>query len=206
MTMQHEVQQESLLPAVLRDARIIQGIAQIVFVVIVVLVLNDLAMRVNTALEATYQAPNFEFLQNRAGFEIADSGSYVPEDSYIDAFWVGFVNTLRVIIIGILSTTILGILFGIFLLSSNFLVRTLARGYVEILRNTPILLQIYAWFFVVIFSLPAVQDAISFPQEGIRPVPFLPYGLSLIIIGFIWTYTRNLRNQVMRSRIRQISV
>jgi general L-amino acid transport system permease protein len=206
MTMQHEIQHESLIPSVLRDARILQGIAQIIFVVIVVLVLNDLVTRVNTALEATDQAPNLEFLQNKAGFEIADSGSYSPDDQYIDAFRVGFINTLRVIIIGILSTTIIGILFGIFLLSSNFLVRTLARGYVEVLRNTPILLQIYAWFFVVIFALPPVQQAIAIPQEGIRPVPFAQLGLSLIIIGVVWMYTRGLRNQMVRGRIRQITV
>lgn len=203
MTMQHEVQQERLIPSVLRDARILQGIAQIIFVIIVVLVLNDLVTRVNTALEATDQAPNLEFLQNRAGFEIADSGAYTPDDKYIDAFRVGFINTLRVIIIGILSTTIIGILFGIFLLSNNFLVRTLARGYVEVLRNTPILLQIYAWFFVVIFALPPVQEAIALPQEGIRTVPFAQLLLSLVVLGFVWIYTRGIRNQTLRDRIRQ---
>lgn len=205
MTMQQDLHQESLLPSILRDGRIIQGLAQLIFVVIVVLVMNDLATRVNTALEATDQAPNFEFLQNKASFDIADSGSYVPEDTYADAFAVGFVNTMRVIIIGIIATTLIGILFGIFLLSSNFLVRTLARSYVEVLRNTPILLQIFAWFFVVIFSLPPVPEAIAFPEEGIRSLPFMQYALSLIVIGMIWSYTRSLRNQTLWSRVRQIS-
>jgi len=206
MTIQHEAQQESLLPAVLRDARILQGIAQIIFVIIVVLVLSDLGARINGALEATDQAPNLEFLQNKAGFDLADSGSYVPEDKYIDAFGVGFINTMRVVIIGLASTTVIGILFGIFLLSSNFLVRTLARGYVEILRNTPILLQIYAWFFVVIFALPSLQEAITIPQEGIRTVPIAKILISLVIFGFVWAYTRGLRNKVLQSRIRQGAV
>lgn len=203
MTMQHEVQQESLLPAVFRDARILQGIAQIIFVIIVVLVLNDLGARINGALEATDQAPNLEFLQNKAGFDIADSGSYVPEDSYRDAFGVGFVNTMRVVIIGLLSTSVLGILFGIFLLSSNFLVRTLARAYVEVLRNTPILLQIYAWLFIAIFAFPSLQEAIAFPLEGKRIVPIEAYLLSLIAIGFVWMYTRSIRNPAYRNGIRQ---
>ena len=120
-----------------RDGRILQGIAQIIFVAIVVLVLNNLQTRINTALESTNQSPNFEFLQNRAGFDIADSGSYSSNDRYIDAFRVGFINTIRVVLIGLVATTVLGIMVGIFLLSRNFLLRTISRAYVEILRNTP---------------------------------------------------------------------
>jgi general L-amino acid transport system permease protein len=206
MTMQHEVHQESLLPAVFRDARILQGIAQIIFVIIIVLVLNDLSTRINGALESTDQAPNLEFLQNKAGFDIADSGSYVPNDKYIDAFRVGFINTLRVVIIGLISTTIIGILFGIFLLSRNFLVRTLARAYVEVLRNTPILLQIYAWLFIVIFAFPSLQEAIAIPQERIRTVPIEQYLLSLVVIGFVWMYTRNIRVPAWRNGIRQVAI
>lgn len=205
MTMQNDIQQESLLPAVFRDARLLQGIAQIVFVVIVIVVLNDLSDRITSALESTSQAPNIEFLENRSGFEIADSGSYTPDDPYIDAFAVGFYNTLRIVIPGLISTTVIGILFGIFLLSSNFLIRTLARAYVEVLRNTPILLQIFAWFFVVIFSLPPLQEAITLPQESVRLVPVGQYILSLVVIGLIWYGTRNLRNPVWKTRIRQIS-
>ena len=52
-------QQENLLPAIFRDGRILQGIAQIIFVAIVVLVLNNLQTRINTALESTNQSPNF---------------------------------------------------------------------------------------------------------------------------------------------------
>ncbi len=203
MRMQAEIQQESLLPAVFRDGRILQGIAQLVFVCIVVLVLNDLGARINSALESTNQTPNLEFLENRAGFKIADSGSYTSNDRYIDAFRVGFVNTLRVILLGLLSTTLLGILVGVFLLSRNFLARTLARSYVEILRNTPILLQIYAWFFIVIFSLPPQPESFAFPQEGIRSLPLTQYALSLIFIGFIWQYSASIRNRVWRTRIRE---
>jgi general L-amino acid transport system permease protein len=203
--MQNDIQQESLLPAVFRDARILQGIAQIVFVIIVLVVLNDLSHRITTALESTSQAPNIEFLENRSGFEIADSGSYTPDDQYIDAFGVGLYNTLRIVIPGLIATTVIGILFGIFLLSSNFLVRTLARAYVEVLRNTPILLQIFAWFFVVLFSLPPLQEAIAIPQEGIRSVPIMQYVVSVAIIALIYSYTRTLRNQEWRTRIRQAS-
>lgn len=198
-----ETPNENILPAVFRDGRILQGIAQLCFVLIVALLLNDLSARISSALEATNQSPNFEFLQNRAGFDIADSGDYSSNDRYIDAFRVGFINTLRVVLLGLLSTTVIGILVGIFLLSRNFLVRTISRAYVEVLRNTPVLLQIIAWFFIAIFALPPQQEAFAFPQEGIRSVPLLQYALSVFVIFVIWQYSGSLRNPIWRARIRQ---
>ena len=199
-------QQENVLPAIFRDGRILQGIAQLIFVMIVVVVMNDLGMRINSALDATNQSPNFEFLQNRAGFGIADSGSYESSDSYLDAFRIGFINTLRVVLLGLVATTVIGILVGISLLSRNFLVRTLSRSYVEFLRNTPVLLQIFAWFFIVIFALPPQQESFAFPQEGIRSVPLLQYGLSLIVILFIWQYSGSLRRPAWRTGVRQVGI
>ena len=104
----------------LEMARILQGIAQLIFVFVIILLINDFSSRINTALESTNQSPNFEFLQNRAGFDIADSGDYSSSDSYIDAFRVGFINTLRVVLLGLVATTVIGILVGISLLSRQF--------------------------------------------------------------------------------------
>jgi His/Glu/Gln/Arg/opine family amino acid ABC transporter permease subunit len=50
---------------------------------------------------------------------------------------LGVRNTLSVVTVGLVAATVLGILFGVFLLSDNWLVKTLSRVYVEILRNTP---------------------------------------------------------------------
>ena len=197
---------ENLLPAIFRDGRILQGIAQIIFVAIVVLVLNNLQTRINTALESTNQSPNFEFLQNRAGFDIADSGSYSSNDRYIDAFRVGFINTIRVVLFGLVATTVLGIMVGIFLLSRNFLLRTISRAYVEVLRNTPILLQIFAWFFIAIFALPQQQESLAFPQEGIRSLPLMQYALSLLVILVIWQATGSMRRPAWRNGLRQASI
>ena len=190
----------------LRDGRILQGIAQIIFVVIVVIVLNDLQTRINTALESTNQSPNFEFLQNRAGFSLADSGSYSSNDRYIDAFQVGFINTLRVVLLGLVSTTVIGILAGICLLSRNFLLRTISRAYVEILRNTPVLLQIIAWYFIVMLSLPQQQESIAFPREGVRSLPLLQYALSLAVILVLWQYGGTLRRPAWRMLVREAGI
>ena len=199
-------EQGNLLPAIFRDGRILQGIAQLIFVFIIVMVLNNLQTRINTALESTNQSPNFEFLQNRAGFDLADSGSYSSNDRYIDAFRVGFVNTLRVVLLGLAATTVIGIMVGIFLLSSNFLLRTISRAYVEVLRNTPVLLQIFAWFYIAIFALPPQQEAFAFPQEGIRNLPLLQFAFSLVVILIIWQYSGGLRRPAWRMGVRQVGI
>ncbi len=207
MAMQRDSRQSAnLLPAVFRDARILQGISQLIFVVVVVMVMNNLGFRINSALEATNQTPNFEFLQNRAGFDLADSGDYTSRDRYIDAFRVGFINTLRVVLLGLVATTVIGIMVGIFLLSRNFLLRTLSRSYVEVLRNTPVLLQIFAWFYIVIFALPPQQESIAFPQEGIRSLPLLQYAFSLLVIALIWQYSNSLRRPAWRTGVRQVGI
>ena len=199
-------QNANVLPPILRDGRILQGIAQILFVLVVLVVFNDLAGRINTALDATNQTPNFEFLQNRAGFGLADAGDYSSNDRYIDAFSVGFINTMRVVSLGLLATTLLGMLVGVLLLSRNFLVRNISRAYIEVLRNTPILLQIFAWYFIVIFALPPQQESIALPQEGIRNLPLLQHVFSLLLIAGIWQFSGSLRRKTWRMLTREIGI
>jgi general L-amino acid transport system permease protein len=83
-------------------------------------------------------------------------------------------------------TTILGIIVGIALLSSNWLVRTIARVYVEIIRNTPLLVQIIFWFFGIWISLPQIRQAIQIPPESAFTLPtrFLLYIIALVIAYF----------------------
>ncbi len=185
-----------LLPAFLRDIRIIQTIAQVIFVILVVLVANQIVGDTVSALEAQGNAPELGFLSNRASFALADAGGYTADDSYWAAFQVGVVNTLRVVSVGLIATTILGILFGIFLLSNNYLVRTLARTYVELLRNTPVLLQIIAWLFIVIFALPPLDQAIQIPAEGRQVLPVGDYILYGLFLFSVWRWSRNVSGDI----------
>jgi general L-amino acid transport system permease protein len=99
----------------------------------------------------------FGFLSREAGFEIAEKGiAYEPSDSYGRAFLVGLVNTL-----GVVFATLLGTLIGIARLSSNWLVSTLASAYVEVMRNVPLLLQLFVWYGVFTELLPSVREAIE---------------------------------------------
>ena len=102
----------------------------------------------------------FDFLSQAAGFDIGETMiAYDPSQSYGKAIWVGVLNTLRVAVIGIVLTTLLGVLIGVGRFSRNALVRGLCYGYVELFRNVPILLQLLMWYLFFVEVLPAPQQA-----------------------------------------------
>lgn len=147
-----------------RDERFIKIFLQVLFVLIFFTGLFILAESVASALAKNNLSPNFEFLGKRAGFNIGGAETYYsPDDSYWRAYTVGLENTLRVIVVGLPASTILGIIVGIMLLSRNFLVRSIASFLVEILRNTPLLVQIFAIYYIVVLALPAIRDSIEIP-------------------------------------------
>jgi general L-amino acid transport system permease protein len=101
----------------------------------------------------------FTFLGREAGMPITDTWvAYSPRDTYLWAFIVGIVNTLRVAAIGIVLATILGTLIGIARLSANWLLSRLAAIYVETLRDIPLLLQVLFWY-VLMQGLPPARGA-----------------------------------------------
>jgi general L-amino acid transport system permease protein len=110
-------------------------------------------------------ATGFSFLDREASFAIGESLiAYSPADSYSQALLVGFLNTIKVAALGIVLATILGTIIGIARLSSNFLVAKLASAFVEIIRNIPVLLQLFFWYAVIGESLPS-------PRQALNPVP-----------------------------------
>jgi len=110
-------------------------------------------------------ASGFRFWDNTAGFDI--SQSLIPYSSSTStfgrAFWVGLLNTLLVASLGIVLATALGFTIGIARLSRNWLVSRLAGGYVELIRNIPLLLQILFWYNAVLKSLPDLRGSIAIP-------------------------------------------
>jgi general L-amino acid transport system permease protein len=117
-------------------------------------------------LSARRISTGFAFLGREAGMPIADAWlAYSPKNTYLRAFIVGLVNTLRVAVIGIVLATVLGTMIGIARLSSNWLLSRLAAVYVEVLRDLPLLLQLLFWY-VLMQGLPAARGA-WVPIEGI---------------------------------------
>jgi general L-amino acid transport system permease protein len=135
----------------------------------------------------------FDFLQQAAGFDIGETLiAYDPSQSYGRAIIVGVLNTLRVAVVGIVCTTILGVLVGVGRFSRNALVRGLCYGYVELFRNVPILLQLLMWYLLFVEVLPAPNEAWSvfglfFLSKGgfAFPVPVWATAHALTIIGAV---------------------
>jgi general L-amino acid transport system permease protein len=113
-------------------------------------------------------ASGFGFWNVIAGFDISQTLiDYSSQAStYGRAFWVGLLNTLLVAVIGIFFATILGFLIGIARLSRNYLVSRLATGYVELIRNLPLLLQLLFWYNAVLKALPELRDSWTIPGGG----------------------------------------
>ncbi len=124
----------------------------------------------NTAhnLETRKIASGFAFLWREAGFEIGETGflSYSAADSYLRALGVGLWNTLRVAAIGVVFATLLGTLVGLARLSPNWLLARIAAAYVEVIRNVPLLVQLFFWYVLISENLPAPRDALQ-PLPGL---------------------------------------
>jgi len=135
----------------------------------------------------------FDFLGQSAGFDIGEKMiAYDPSESYGKALWVGVLNTLRVAIIGIVLTTILGVMMGIGRFSGNALVRGICYGYVELFRNVPILLQLLMWYLLFVEVLPPPQtawnlgDLIFLSKGGLKfPSPVWAAGHAWMALGLI---------------------
>jgi general L-amino acid transport system permease protein len=145
-----------------RDVRVLRVAAQMA-VLLVVGVVVALAMRnLFGAIEERGLGFGFGFLNRSAGFDISESPiPYTPASSYLTAFLAGLLNTLFVSILGIILATLLGVVVGVARLSPNWLVRQIASGYVELMRNTPLLVQLFIIYFAVLLQLPSVGNSLS---------------------------------------------
>ncbi|OCP05922.1 MULTISPECIES: ABC transporter permease subunit [unclassified Ensifer] len=118
----------------------------------------------NTAdsMHRTGLTPGFAFLSHQANFEIGESLlPYSAGDSYARALAAGIANTVKVAIFGCLLATVLGVALGIARLSGNLLLASFVHAYVELLRNTPLLLQLFLWS-AIIHALPPPRGAYTF--------------------------------------------
>jgi general L-amino acid transport system permease protein len=152
----------------------------------------------------------YAFLDRSAGIPIGESViPYAPSDSYRQALTVGLLNTLRVAILGIIVATVLGILLGLARLSGNPLLRSLVGGYIEVVRNTPLVLQLVFWH-AVLLQMPPVRQALSplpgvfLSQRGLKIPVFLAdaalfallLGLAAALIGWWLLLRREAARQI----------
>jgi general L-amino acid transport system permease protein len=145
-------------------------------------------------LRRAHIASGFGFWDTTAGFDISQTLiSYSSQAStYGRAFWVGLLNTLLVAGAGIVLATILGFIVGISRLSKNWLLAKVATGYVETIRNIPLLLQLLFWYNAVLKSLPVMRESIVIPggaflnNRGLfLPEPVFLYGFDAVVAAII---------------------
>jgi general L-amino acid transport system permease protein len=138
-------------------------------------------------------ASGFDFLGKTAGFSISMTLiEYSEEHTYFRTFLVSVINTILVSVIGVFFATILGFIIGVARLSRNWLIAKLANVYIETLRNIPLLLQLFFWYFAVLRVLPgprqsvAMFDAFFLNNRGLfSPKPVFESGFIAIPIALV---------------------
>jgi general L-amino acid transport system permease protein len=142
-----------------------RGALQVVLVAIVCGLAYAAFINAADNLARAHIASGFRFWDNTAGFDISQTliAYSASTSTFGRAFWVGLLNTLLVAAIGIVLATTLGFVIGIARLSRNWLVARLASGYVELIRNIPLLLQLLFWYNAVLKALPELRASIALP-------------------------------------------
>ena len=138
-------------------------------------------------------ASGYSFLGNTAGFSINFSlVDYSEERSYGRALLVGFLNTVLCAVLGILFATVIGFVVGIARLSHNWIIARLATVYVEVVRNIPLLLQIFFWYIGVLRTLPGPRNSLELlpnvlinTRGMVIPKPLLQEGFGIVAVIFV---------------------
>lgn len=180
---------------------------QLIALVVIALGIWFLAHNTQRNMQVRGIQSGFDFLGSAAGFDIGETLiAYDPSESYGKAIWVGVLNTLKVAALGILFTTLLGVLLGVGRFSRNGLVRGICYGYVELFRNVPILLQLLMWYLIFIDVLPASNEAwnlsgLFFLSKGGFAFPYPAAGLGAATAGAavglvaVWLWLRRVQQR-----------
>ena len=151
----------------------------------------DLALNTARNLANRNIASGWDFLTRNSGFDVVFSLiDYSSESNYGRALLVGFLNTLLVSAMGIVLATVLGFAVGVMRLSRNWLAARAASIFVEFLRNTPLLLQLFIWYALVLKPLPDARNAIriwdigALSNKGLTlPMPIFGPGAWMAVLG-----------------------
>src|SRR5665213_212803 len=169
-------------------------IYQVVLCALIALLVVGATFNAIDHLRRAHIASGFGFWDQTAGFDISQTLIFYSAQvsTYGRAFWVGLLNTLLVAGLGIVFATVLGFTIGIARLSTNWLVARVAGGYVELIRNIPLLLQLLFWYNAVLKALPETRASLVFWGGGylnnrglFLPQPVFEPGASAALIALI---------------------
>ena len=179
--------------ALLDDPKFRGIVYQILLCLLIALAAAAVVRNVTENLARNRITAGFGFLDQTAGFDISQTliDYSVQTSTYGRAFWVGLLNTLLIAGLGIVLATIWGFVIGIARLSRNWLVANVARGYVELIRNIPLLLQLLFWYNAVLKALPEMRESIAFGGAVLNnrglflPQPNFGPGTGLVALAFV---------------------
>jgi len=135
-------------------------VPQLITLAVVVLIFGFFTYNAQINMDNRGIEFGYGFLNQESSFDVQFSLiEYDGSHSYARAYLVGLLNTLLVAFLGILISTIIGVVVGIARLSPNYLIERSAAFYVEFFRNIPLLLQIFFWYFAALRALPLPQDS-----------------------------------------------
>jgi general L-amino acid transport system permease protein len=168
-------------------------VLQILFVLILVWIGYEIFVNARANLANQRITSGFGFLNNTAGFDVSQSLiPYNGSDTYTRVFFVGLLNTILVSVIGIVFATLIGFIVALGRLSPNWLMSRVAGGYVELIRNLPLLFQMLFWYLAVLAALPGPRQSISLfgafflSNRGlIIPRPIGEAGLAPFLVAFL---------------------
>ena len=175
-----------------RDIVVLQWVAQIVSAVLVIAFLVFFVGNVLRAANARGLSLSYGFMDTASGFPLPES--VLPYDAarpFGYAFLIGILHTLKVSLVGIVLATLLGTITALARLSTNWLVSKIASVYIEIIRNVPLAVQLFFWYFAVFLRLPLVKESIELPgpiflsQRGLYMVwakPTSTFGTWMIFV------------------------
>ena len=179
--------------ALLDDPKFRGIVYQILLCLLIALAAAAVVRNVTENLARNRITSGFGFLDQTAGFDISQTliDYSVQTSTYGRAFWVGLLNTLLIAGLGIVLATVWGFVIGIARLSRNWLVANVARGYVELIRNIPLLLQLLFWYNAVLKALPEMRESIVFGGAVLNnrglflPQPNFGPGTGLVALAFV---------------------
>ena len=186
----------------LNDKKVRSIILQIMMLLIVVFGFYWLINNTLTNLDSQGKSLGFNFLSSTAGFQISQTfGTWlfdyeVGKSTYWEVYFIGIANTFLVAILGIVAATVLGFTMGIMRLSSNIIFKSFATTYIEILRNVPLLLQLFFWYFAVLRAMPGKREKFEILPgvAGLNitgmylPSPLPQDGFGYVMIAFLLSF------------------
>ncbi len=174
-----------------RDDRFWKVSLQILAVVAVVAIADFFLFNLRWSIARRGSGFGFDFLGSAASFDIGEHLiPFKSSDPYGRAFGVGILNSLKIMLVGLVLTTLLGIAAGVARFSQNWLLRKIVVVYVELFRNTPILLQMLFWYFAVFSNLPKIESrilvlgAVYLSNRGVV-IPWISQGRAVVGLGVL---------------------